>query len=915
MPLSKREAQYIKSENELSRRLRSGKSYNYVRLKRLSDIRIKRNLQLEALRNIVRLRSAKLEMNEEQRGFPPTEQENQQNMDTEPQAPRERLQNRNTVVYEDENIEECTQEDQNIELEGATGPVRHSTPKDSPEKIASPELSPIHRTTQETQTQNKKVAFNPAIVTQRFSTRDWRPTYLEQTPYRNVLRPVEQEDRNPRRSYSPPDYTVPNRYYRPGGTTAPNNTLAGIDQEEQGAERDDEEGDDMNLYYRQRRSWEGHIPPHNTLSYEDQENLPPYSDSDSEEDQEWDNFQPRPVPPNSFADPDTSHATLLAAIDERIKANDRHIIGLRNKYKTTKKNTSQPEEPKRIGFKLRTKPIPGRPEGTLYSQMNQNNPRTPSVNLPKGVNNNPFSQNQPTLKRARTEQTSPFDYEGYQNTPGTYVRSTRNRGPSTDEIFTVTTNSQDISSQVTNKLDEIPCSIDKLSAHLRGLSFKLGHFSGTDETEDVTDFISDLNKYLKMTQTTDYNEKYCALKSHTSSIAKQWVKLQKNVTDWDTLMKAFKERFEIDVTTKHFNKMAIFKMEQRDDEDFATFCTRVQTRAKNMDIPEGELVTIIIEGCNNENLKEHLMMSKVSTINEMLKLPLTKRKGKKNSEFANVVELMNDMKTDFISYINQVLVPNTTQVQTPIANTMKRCYHCGQNCRKMTGTGECPARNQICNHCNIMGHFESVCNRRKVQENEQRAWRGQNQYRSIQGRKPQHNPVRNNQRGSPMWTNHGPVNPNTGGTTNRYGTPGPRESKFYERKLLSAIINGNNGKTFYQDPNYEDYYNPQWRDSQGRMFHYNPDHNYDREPTARRYSTRSQANGQWYQENGRNYGQNRQPSRQWSQWYQDIPQIYGRNHEHNQQPSKQWNQGNAEPAQHPQRETTAQQAQQTNTTA
>jgi len=278
-------------------------------------------------------------------------------------------------------------------------------------------------------------------------------------------------------------------------------------------------------------------------------------------------------------------------------------------------------------------------------------------------------------------------------------------------------------------------SIDRLNAQLKAMSYKIPNFSGDKDTDDITDFLKDLNKYFKLTKITDDLEKYSIMKNNLSGTAKIWLKLQPDHQPYDELEEAIKQRFQLTEQQKHMKKLGIYTLTQEPGETYVEFCTRVQSKGRKLNIANQDLLSVCLSGAK-ESLKPHLIMAQPKSIDDLLKLPLARNESfaETTKEFVNMadmsVEINNvNRKSNGQAYNNKnrtpTMEPNEYQAPRNKSNSStygaqkeygqktQWCNSCGAyNCPAITEQGKCTAEGKQCLYCNKMNHFANVCRAR-----------------------------------------------------------------------------------------------------------------------------------------------------------------------------------------------------------
>ena len=160
-----------------------------------------------------------------------------------------------------------------------------------------------------------------------------------------------------------------------------------------------------------------------------------------------------------------------------------------------------------------------------------------------------------------------------------------------------------------------PDDIAKLGKRLGAMWVRLEPFDGS---QNVSDFFKDLQRYLSQTGNTTDQEKLDTLISHISGEAKALYRTLETPT-FDTLKSALEERFGLTDQEKRQLKSTFYSSKQIPGETFKHYVTRMQQLAREINVPDAEVLEVCIGGARAE-LRPHLAMASPASVAALLKL-------------------------------------------------------------------------------------------------------------------------------------------------------------------------------------------------------------------------------------------------------------------------------------------------------
>ena len=210
-----------------------------------------------------------------------------------------------------------------------------------------------------------------------------------------------------------------------------------------------------------------------------------------------------------------------------------------------------------------------------------------------------------------------------------------------------------------------PDDIAKLGKRLGAMWVRLEPFDGS---QNVSDFFKDLQRYLSQTGNTTDQEKLDTLISHITGEAKALYRTLETPT-FDSLKSALEERFGLTDQEKRQLKSTFYSRKQIPGETFKHYVTRMQQLAREINVPDAEVVEVCISGAR-AGLRPHLAMASPASVAALLKLAVVANESlvaAANSQF----EALN-MVTNQLQQFECRMTALHTKANTD-ANTRNQC--------------------------------------------------------------------------------------------------------------------------------------------------------------------------------------------------------------------------------------------------
>ena len=161
-----------------------------------------------------------------------------------------------------------------------------------------------------------------------------------------------------------------------------------------------------------------------------------------------------------------------------------------------------------------------------------------------------------------------------------------------------------------------PDDIAKLGKRLSAMFVRLEPFDGT---QNIKDFFQDFERYLKQTATTSDSDKLNSLIDHTTGEARAFYRTLTPAPNYAELKTALEDRFGLNIQEKRQIKSRFYSTKQLPGESFKMYVGRMQQMARQIEVPDSEVVEVCINGARTE-LRPHLAMAAPDSVKELLKL-------------------------------------------------------------------------------------------------------------------------------------------------------------------------------------------------------------------------------------------------------------------------------------------------------
>ena len=186
-----------------------------------------------------------------------------------------------------------------------------------------------------------------------------------------------------------------------------------------------------------------------------------------------------------------------------------------------------------------------------------------------------------------------------------------------------------------------PADLQALGRTFGALMIRLEPFDGSG---NVTDFLSDLERYFDDTNKVTDKDKINCLLHHLSGEARLWFRTQTD-DKYDNLKASLQDRFGITTQQQHGIRTKIYSCRQLPGESFKSFVGRIQQLARQIDMPEAEILPVALHGARPE-LRTHLSMAAPKTLSALLKLPLVADEDNLISDVNPQFEALNAAMTE-----------------------------------------------------------------------------------------------------------------------------------------------------------------------------------------------------------------------------------------------------------------------------
>ena len=151
----------------------------------------------------------------------------------------------------------------------------------------------------------------------------------------------------------------------------------------------------------------------------------------------------------------------------------------------------------------------------------------------------------------------------------------------------------------------MPDDIAKLGKWLGAMFVWLEPFDGT---QNIKDFFQDFEHYLNQTATTSDSDKLNSLIDHTTGEARAFYRTLTPSPNYVDLKTALEDRFGLNSQEKRQIKSRFYSNKQLPGESFKMYLGRMQQMARQIEVPNKEVVEVGINGTRTE-LRPHLAMA------------------------------------------------------------------------------------------------------------------------------------------------------------------------------------------------------------------------------------------------------------------------------------------------------------------
>ena len=174
-----------------------------------------------------------------------------------------------------------------------------------------------------------------------------------------------------------------------------------------------------------------------------------------------------------------------------------------------------------------------------------------------------------------------------------------------------------------NTMALTPADLVNLGKRLGAANIRLETFDGTN---NIKDFFQDLDRYFQQTAIASEDDKLNALIDHTTGDARAYYRTLTPPVTYASLKSALEERFGLSHQEKRQIKSRFYAAKQLPGESFKQYVGRMQQMARQIDIPEAEVVEVSMSGARAE-LRPHLAMAGPDSVQALLKLAVVANEG------------------------------------------------------------------------------------------------------------------------------------------------------------------------------------------------------------------------------------------------------------------------------------------------
>lgn len=157
------------------------------------------------------------------------------------------------------------------------------------------------------------------------------------------------------------------------------------------------------------------------------------------------------------------------------------------------------------------------------------------------------------------------------------------------------------------------------------------------------------------------------------------------------------------------------EIKQKSNEAFNAYLVRLRTQAKRCGFDDKrideEVFFQIMIGARSEKVKQYAATETGKSIEQLISFAINEEIKQQRKQESEVTESVQEQNVAAINRFQK----SSRNYNFQQKQTYNKCNRCGSP--KHFGGTRCPAVNEICRHCKMMGHFARVCMKKRRGEN------------------------------------------------------------------------------------------------------------------------------------------------------------------------------------------------------
>uniref|UniRef100_A0A6P7H8G7 Uncharacterized protein LOC114348527 n=1 Tax=Diabrotica virgifera virgifera TaxID=50390 RepID=A0A6P7H8G7_DIAVI len=186
-------------------------------------------------------------------------------------------------------------------------------------------------------------------------------------------------------------------------------------------------------------------------------------------------------------------------------------------------------------------------------------------------------------------------------------------------------------------------------------------------------------------------------------------------------LKCLLEKFEVHFQGKEniaYERYEFFTYKQDPGQPTSNFITELKKRAGRCQLEKLQdslIVTMIICGIKNNEIRERLLQEDGLTLEKAIELCQVIESSRARSEMMRVGAPSNVIEVEAVNKSGNRYQGGEKLKHQEVSQNIQNCNKCGQRLHRINN---CPAFGKVCNFCKLPNHFATVCRKKKFQNRE-----------------------------------------------------------------------------------------------------------------------------------------------------------------------------------------------------